>query len=97
MQLLSLVKDFDIITIFRHQIADHDALGSQFAMKEYLKTVFPEKEVYALGKSVGPAAKLFPDIDEIEDEPTHTYFNHYRNVNAFIDAMLLQAGLFLQK
>ncbi len=36
-------------------------------------------------------------IDEIEDEPTHTYFNHYRNVNAFIDAMLLQAGLFLQK
>ena len=36
-------------------------------------------------------------IDEIEDEPTHTYFNHYRNVNAFIDAMLLQAGLFLQR
>lgn len=36
-------------------------------------------------------------IDEIEDEPTHTYFNHYRSVNAFIDAMLLQAGLFLQR
>ena len=36
-------------------------------------------------------------IEEIEDEPTHTYFNHYRNVNAFIDAMLLQAGLFLQR
>lgn len=36
-------------------------------------------------------------IDEIEDEPTHTYFNHYRNINAFIDAMLLQAGLFLQQ
>lgn len=36
-------------------------------------------------------------IDEIEDEPTHTYFNHYRNVNAFIDAMLLQAGMFLQR
>lgn len=36
-------------------------------------------------------------IDEIEDEPTHTYFNHYRNVNAFIDSMLLQAGMFLQR
>lgn len=36
-------------------------------------------------------------IDEIEDEPTHTYFNHYRNVNAFIDSMLLQAGMFLQQ
>jgi epoxyqueuosine reductase QueG len=36
-------------------------------------------------------------MNEIEDEPTHTYFNHYRSVNAFIDSMLLQAGLFLQR
>ena len=36
-------------------------------------------------------------IREIDDEPTHTYFNHYRSVNAFIDSMLLQTGLFLQR
>ena len=36
-------------------------------------------------------------VNEIADEPTHTYFNHYRSVNAFIDSMLLQAGLFLQR
>lgn len=36
-------------------------------------------------------------IREIGDEPTHTYFNHYRSVNAFIDSMLLQTGLFLQR
>lgn len=36
-------------------------------------------------------------IDEIGAEPTHTYFNHYRSVNAFIDALLLKAGMFLQK
>jgi len=36
-------------------------------------------------------------IDEIENAPTHTYFNHYRTVNAFIDRMLLEAGLFLQR
>lgn len=35
-------------------------------------------------------------IDEITDEPTHTYFNHYRSVNALIDQLLLKAGLFLQ-
>ena len=35
-------------------------------------------------------------VDEIGAEPTHTYFNHYRSVNAFIDALLLKAGLFLQ-
>ncbi len=36
-------------------------------------------------------------IAEIEDEPTLTYFNHYRQVNALIDKILLQTGLYLQK
>lgn len=52
----------------------------------------------ALPYGVSIAVRLSESIvDEIEDEPTHTYFNHYRNINAFIDAMLLQAGLFLQQ
>lgn len=36
-------------------------------------------------------------VDEIGAEPTHTYFNHYRSVNAFIDSLLLKAGMFLQR
>lgn len=36
-------------------------------------------------------------VDEIGDEPTHTYFNHYRTVNAFIDQMLLRAGMLLSQ
>lgn len=36
-------------------------------------------------------------VAEIGDEPTHTYFNHYRTVNAFIDRSLLLCGLFLQR
>jgi epoxyqueuosine reductase QueG len=35
-------------------------------------------------------------VDEIQGAPTHTYFHHYRTVNAFIDTMLLQTGLLLQ-
>ncbi len=35
-------------------------------------------------------------VNEIGAEPTHTYFNHYRSVNAFIDSLLLKGGLFLQ-
>ena len=35
-------------------------------------------------------------VDEITDRPTHSYFHHYRTVNAYIDASLLEAGLFLQ-
>ena len=52
----------------------------------------------ALPFGVSIVARLSESIiEEIEDEPTHTYFNHYRNVNAFIDSMLLQAGMFLQR
>lgn len=36
-------------------------------------------------------------VDEIEDAPTFTYFHHYRTVNAFIDRMLLQTGMILQR
>lgn len=35
-------------------------------------------------------------VDEITDKPTHTYFHHYRTVNAFIDRMMLQTGMLLQ-
>ena len=36
-------------------------------------------------------------VDEIEGEPTLTYFSHYRAVNAFLDQCLLKAGLFLDR
>ncbi len=50
-----------------------------------------------LGYTVTLAVRLSPAIiKEIGTEPTHTYFNHYRTVNAFIDRALLQCGLFLQ-
>ncbi len=35
-------------------------------------------------------------VDEINTEPTITYFHHYRTVNAFIDRCLLKLGLYLQ-
>lgn len=35
-------------------------------------------------------------IDEIDKKPTHTYFNHYRSVNSFIDQSLLKIGFLLQ-
>jgi epoxyqueuosine reductase len=35
-------------------------------------------------------------VDEIGSAPTHTYYHHYRTVNAFIDGVLLKAGMLLQ-
>ena len=68
MDILQEVKDYDIITIFRHQIADQDALGSQFGLKTFLETNYPSKKVYAIGNSVGSMACLFPPIDEVDDK-----------------------------
>lgn len=34
-------------------------------------------------------------IDEIDNAPTHTYFHHYRTVNAYIDRLSLKCGLML--
>lgn len=68
MNILDIVKDFDIITIFRHQIADQDAMGSQFGMKLFLQEAYPQKKIYALGDSVGSCACLFPEVDHVDDQ-----------------------------
>ena len=48
--------------------------------------------------AVTVVVRLSPAIvKEIDGAPTHTYFNHYRTVNAFIDRALLMCGLYLQK
>ncbi|MFV0381909.1 MAG: DHH family phosphoesterase [Breznakia sp.] len=62
------VKDFEVVCIFRHKLADPDAMGSQFGMKRFLELAFPKKQVYALGQSIGSCAKLFPKVDTITDE-----------------------------
>ncbi|MBR4949278.1 MAG: epoxyqueuosine reductase [Clostridia bacterium] len=36
-------------------------------------------------------------ISEIDESPTFTYFTHYRGVNAFIDSLILQTGMFIEK
>ncbi len=36
-------------------------------------------------------------VDEIGEEPTPSYFHHYRTVNAYIDEILLKTGQLLEK
>ncbi len=36
-------------------------------------------------------------VDQIEDAPTHTYFHHYRTINALIDQLSLRVGRILSK
>ncbi len=78
----------------------------QDELKEYLLSqgasdvgfcLIPDGDFGECRYAVSIAVRLSDAIvDEIGAEPTHTYFNHYRSVNAFIDSLLLKAGLFLQ-
>lgn len=66
--LIDTIEAFDSIVIFRHILADADALGAQFGLKTWIKDRYPEKNVYALGQSVGACASYYPPIDTVLDE-----------------------------
>lgn len=36
-------------------------------------------------------------MDSVKTAPNHTYFHHYRTLNAYLDRLALSAGLFLEK
>lgn len=48
-KLIKLINDYDTIVIYRHARPDGDALGSQFGLREVLRSNFPNKKVYAVG------------------------------------------------
>ncbi|MPM14916.1 Epoxyqueuosine reductase [bioreactor metagenome] len=54
----------------------------------------PESLPYAVSIIVALSDAV---VDEIGEAPTYTYYHHYRTVNAYIDRMLLQTGMLLQK
>lgn len=66
--ILSIVKDFDTITIFRHVFADMDAIGSQFGLKYYLESVYPEKHIYCLGSDCPVSNRNQVHMDSVADD-----------------------------
>lgn len=63
-----LIQHYDLITVFRHQNPDPDALGSQWGLVSWLKSTFPNKQIYALGHHVGIKPALFEPYDQLDDE-----------------------------
>ncbi len=49
-QILDAIKQYETIIIHRHVRPDPDAYGSQGGLAEILKTSFPEKSIYVVGK-----------------------------------------------
>ncbi|AXE60841.1 phosphoesterase [[Mycoplasma] phocae] len=64
---LKAIQDHANIFIFHHIRPDGDCLGSQFGLRELIKSNFPEKNVFVLGEN----KELFPfmiwDFDKFED------------------------------
>lgn len=74
-KILSAIKKYDRIAIFRHIMPDYDALGSQFGLATWIKDNFPNKEVKILGDNhVTFTPRIFPQTDSVNEEWFSTPF-----------------------
>ena len=65
--ILKKIKEFETIVIVRHENSDMDALGAQFALKEWININFPSKKVYCLGVNHNKFTKNFiPKSDDFD-------------------------------
>lgn len=63
-KILDKIEQYDVITIFRHQYPDMDAIGSQIGLKKALQSLYPEKKIFA----VGQMKKDGEPMDKVDDE-----------------------------
>ncbi|MCQ2814809.1 MAG: bifunctional oligoribonuclease/PAP phosphatase NrnA [Bacilli bacterium] len=67
-KIISAIKRYDRIAIFRHLMPDYDALGTQFGLYNWIKDNFPNKEIKVLGDNhVTFTPRLFPETDNLND------------------------------
>ena len=67
-KILKEIENANIITIFRHQLPDMDAFGSQFGLATWIKETYPSKQVYCLGGMSQTASKIIDQMDEATDD-----------------------------
>ncbi|MBM7692878.1 phosphoesterase RecJ-like protein [Peribacillus deserti] len=70
-EILETIKSYNTIILHRHVRPDPDAYGSQCGLAEILRTSFPEKKVYTVGKEEESLSYL-AGLDQVSDE---TYTN----------------------
>lgn len=65
--IIKAICEFDTIIIHRHQRPDPDAYGSQMGLANIIKTSFPDKKVYSVGKQYH-SFNWLGETDEIPDD-----------------------------
>lgn len=62
------IEKYERIVVFRHQMPDFDALGSQMGLFTYLKDNYPDKEIHVVGENhVTFTPRLYPVMEELSD------------------------------
>ncbi len=65
-QIVKMIQKYETIIIHRHVRPDPDAYGSQGGLAEIIKTSYPEKKVYTVGKE-DPSLNFMRRLDVLED------------------------------
>jgi bifunctional oligoribonuclease and PAP phosphatase NrnA len=66
-QILETIQHYDTIIVHRHVRPDPDAYGSQCGLVEILKSSYPNKNIYAVGKE-DPTLHYMRRLDDVADE-----------------------------
>ncbi len=67
--VLKKIKEYDRIVIFRHQVPDFDALGTQLGLFTWITDNFPTKDVHVVGEDhVVFTPRLYPPMEILPDE-----------------------------
>lgn len=66
--IFKALKENDRIVIFRHEVPDFDALGTQMGLYQFIKENFPSKEVHYVGDGMPSfIPRIFPTPEVLED------------------------------
>jgi bifunctional oligoribonuclease and PAP phosphatase NrnA len=66
-RILEKIKEHQVIIIHGHKRPDGDCYGSQFGLKDVIKTSFPKKEVYVVGEKSN-YVDFLGKIDTVSDD-----------------------------
>ena len=68
-EIFKAIVKYDRIVVFRHQMPDYDALGTQMGLVTWIKQNFLHKEVYAVGDNhISFTPRLYPEMTVLNDE-----------------------------
>ncbi|PLT31169.1 DHH family phosphoesterase [Peribacillus deserti] len=66
-EILETIKAYETIILHRHVRPDPDAYGSQCGLAEILRTSFPEKKIYTVGREE-ESLQYLAGLDQISDD-----------------------------